>query len=262
MGDSTGAVRPFFLSSEVFLAKAVRHHGIAVARFPSVAMLQCCELNYRDDMPNAMPNVSLAARRCFQTECHEMSCPKGRGIGRCHPQVSRLAPGWAASPALENPRLRFKYANEGAAAIIHATALSFGGAAFHEPEERDATFPRLEIWMPRRLGSSFARAALLPGPPLERPAVFYSCFECDKGESDFLPMEEGFGCRPGILARSPPPPAGQAQLQWPRSVARWSAVRERCLLYNPAGMAAVCGQHGEAARRTELRWCADAPLPR
>ena len=130
---ATSNVRPAFMSSETYHKLHLQHHEVGVARFPSVAMLQCCSSNY-DRAATAKKQM-----RCFAKACHKVPCPR-RGLDV--PDCRVGGPG----------DLAFKYADEGYSAVVHATALSLPGAAL--AASLDATPPRLHIEVPRPGGSA------------------------------------------------------------------------------------------------------------
>ena len=125
------------------MGRTVRRHRLQIARFPSVAMLQCCALNYLDVRARAVGNMSEL--QCFARRCFEVPCPS-RAIGACaqrssHAQLDALAEAAATQVGFDPqkgftgfvaglrapgqlPVLSFKYEYEGRAAVMHATALS------------------------------------------------------------------------------------------------------------------------------------------
>ena len=133
-----------------------------------------------------------------------------------------------------------RYEYEGRAAIIHATALSFPGAAFHAPA--DAHPPRLDIALPASLGTRLAGAGAAAGADAAAATVtaaanrsyFYSCMRCNVGEAA--------GCL------DPGRAYGVPQLER----ARKSGVP--CLYYDPVPMAAICAMHPDAERNFEFHW--------
>ena len=54
---ATSEVRPAFMSSETFMKLHVQYHKAGIARFPNVAMLQCCAINklYNDVVNKQFP---------------------------------------------------------------------------------------------------------------------------------------------------------------------------------------------------------------
>ena len=126
---------PLFVSSEIFMGRTVRRHKLQTARFPSVAMLQCCAINYLDERARAVDNISEL--QCFARRCFEVPCPS-RAIGACaqrkaHAQLDALAEAAATQVGFDPqkgftgfvaglrapgqmPVLSFKYEYEGRAA--------------------------------------------------------------------------------------------------------------------------------------------------
>ena len=177
------------------MGRTVRRHQLQTARFPSVAMLQCCAINYLDVGARAVGNMSEL--QCFARRCFEVPCPS-RAIGACaqrkaHAQLDALAEAAATQVGFDPhkgftgfvaglrapgqmPVLSFKYEYEGRAAVMHATALSFPGASFHVPA--DAHPPRLDIALPLALGSRLASAAVEPAQGQANHSYFYSCINC------------------------------------------------------------------------------------
>ena len=65
--------------------------------------------------------------------------------------------------------------------MMHATALSFPGAAYHRPA--DLHPPRLDIALPRALGSRLAADAAASVRAEGNHSYFYSCINCERGEA-------------------------------------------------------------------------------
>ena len=65
--------------------------------------------------------------------------------------------------------------------MMHATALSFPGAAYHRPA--DLHPPRLDIALPRALGSRLATDAAASVRGEGNHSYFYSCINCERGEA-------------------------------------------------------------------------------
>ena len=65
--------------------------------------------------------------------------------------------------------------------MMHATALSFPGAAYHRPA--DLHPPRLDIALPRALGSRLAADAAASVRGEGNHSYFYSCINCERGEA-------------------------------------------------------------------------------
>lgn len=90
-----------------------------------------------------------------------------------------------------------RYPQEGRSAILHATALSFRGAAYERADD-DAP-PRLHIRLPARIGHRLAAIATASGGNASaavarargEPAVLYSCLGCDEYRGFGLPR---LGC--------------------------------------------------------------------
>ena len=220
------------------MGRTVRRHQLQTARFPSVAMLQCCAINYLDVGARAVGNMSEL--QCFARRCFEVPCPS-RAIGACaqrkaHAQLDALAEAAATQVGFDPhkgftgfvaglrapgqmPVLSFKYEYEGRAAVMHATALSFPGASFHVPA--DAHPPRLDIALPLALGSRLAAAAIEPTQGQANHSYFYSCINCISGG-------EATGC----LDRG-------RQYNTPQ-LERARKSRTPCLYYDRAPMAAIC----------------------
>jgi hypothetical protein len=64
---------------------------------------------------------------------------------------------------------------------MHATALSFPGATYHRPA--DLHPPRLDIALPRALGSRLAADAAASVRGGGNHSYFYSCINCERGEA-------------------------------------------------------------------------------
>ena len=118
---------------------------MGVARFPSVAFLQCCARNYEQ------PAAGAQQMRCFAKGCTQTACPARQilGGGACS----------SAAVPKEQRQLGFKYRDEGFSAILHATALSFPGARLNFAADR--TPPRLDIRLPASLGAELTRTLAL-----------------------------------------------------------------------------------------------------
>ena len=121
----------------------MRRHKLQTARFPSVAMLQCCAINYLDERARAVGNISEL--QCFARRCFEVPCP-ARAIGACaqrkaHAQLDALAEAAATQVGFDPqkgftgfvaglrapgqmPVLSFKYEYEGRAAPEPTETLS------------------------------------------------------------------------------------------------------------------------------------------
>tara|TARA_B110001452_G_scaffold152824_1_gene127166 strand:+ start:2388 stop:4148 length:1761 start_codon:yes stop_codon:yes gene_type:complete len=251
---------PMFVSSEIFMGRALRRHGLKIARFPSVAMLQCCAINYLDAAARMAGNLSEL--QCFARRCNEVPCPS-RAIGACtqstlHDQLDALAEAAATQVGFDakkgftgfvaglrapgqKPVLAFKYEYEGRAAIMHATALSFPDAHWHRPA--DSHPPRLDIALPATLGSRLAPDAMGSSagePPTaqqqqqQQHSYFYSCMRCNVGTA--------VGCLDPRHTYDTP------QLEASRK------GKAPCLYYDPAPMAALCAMHEDAERNFEFYW--------
>ena len=90
----------------------VQYRKAGVARFPNVAMLQCCAANYASQRAK----LPESQQRCFAKACHWAACPR--------PRVDSAACGAGGGER----KLGFKYADEGHSAILHAAALALPGA--------------------------------------------------------------------------------------------------------------------------------------
>ena len=250
-----------FISSEVLMQLNLHRARVSVARFPAVAMLQCCANSYINAAtPRSSTTATAAAKpaattnapaRCFAQLCIEIPCP-ARPLPACTRQLAlstaqRVGQGTRAPG--QRPVLTYKYDYEGRSAIFHATALSFLGARFVRATDEPL---KLEISLPPGLGQSLARDAAArntsasaalqsaadakarsrtDGKDVERRGSrLYSCVGCDQGKHfGLLPS----GCFTG-----------------------------RCLQYDdPAAIAAVCAMLPDAERRWEFRWWCSALEP-
>lgn len=124
------AVRPRFVSSEMFLADFAVHHRIGFGRFPMLAYLACCEDIYRDAQGRLIgsdqsvgavlstgDDHTRGARTCYQPHCNRKRCPSSPPLQhRGSAEASRTCES-------ESARSGFKYDMEGSAAIINAEIL-------------------------------------------------------------------------------------------------------------------------------------------
>ena len=115
-------------------------------------------------------------QKCFQQRCTEVLCPyklAERERSACAApgadQIPLAPPNAAPRP---HQRFRFKYADEGRSAVVHATALAEPGATFHVAT--DARPPRLDIALPRG-DLSLPRGT-------DEPYI-YSCKTCETAEA-------------------------------------------------------------------------------
>lgn len=117
-----------------------------------------------------------------------------------------------------------------------------------------AALPRLEIRLPRGLGAGLVP----PNVSSAGPGGLYSCMGCNLGEAVGCYPPAGSGAAGGAAAGGA---AGGARKKVMRqregAPRRWTAVREPCLYYELAPMAAVCAMHADAERNFEFWWWCD-----
>lgn len=58
---AAAAAAPQFVSSEVFMHLVLREANVRIGRFPNVAFLTCCSMNYE--------GTNVSARQCFAKAC-------------------------------------------------------------------------------------------------------------------------------------------------------------------------------------------------
>lgn len=137
---SGGAVRPAWLSSEMYSLKLVLMHRLQVGRFPNFAYLQCCEALYVDangrhihstnwGVLSTGEGVSKGAKTCFQSHCNRKRCPLSKPSRQPHPGLCE-----------------FKYDDEGSSAIINSELISLPGAKLRRAPGSPA---RVEVYLRR-----------------------------------------------------------------------------------------------------------------
>ena len=155
---ATSEVRPAFMSSETFMKLHVQYHKAGIARFPNVAMLQCCAANYASQRAK----LPESQQRCFAKACHWAACPR--------PRVDSAACGARGG----DRKLGFKYADEGHSAILHAAALALPGARLVKALDPWPT--RLEISLPPAVGAAVRAKGRRADTRL------YTCKTCETAE--------------------------------------------------------------------------------
>ena len=155
---ATSEVRPAFMSSETFMKLHVQYHKAGIARFPNVAMLQCCAANYASQRAK----LPESQQRCFAKACHWAACPR--------PRVDSAACGAGGGER----KLGFKYADEGHSAILHAAALALPGARLVKALDPWPT--RLEISLPPAVGAAVRAKGRRADTRL------YTCKTCETAE--------------------------------------------------------------------------------
>ena len=179
-------VRPYFLSSEIYLKVYATHHKLPIGRFPMLAYLACCEDIYRDAQGRLIGSYQgqdavlstgdgyeNKAKTCYQPHCNRKRCPTapplqhrrstanygGRGTAGATAAPSAMS---VAACERESGRSGFKYDAEGSAAIINAELLALPGASLAVGPGPPA---RLEITVPIGEGGEAAH--------------MYFCFGCE-----------------------------------------------------------------------------------
>ena len=165
---ATSRVRPAFMSSETYNKLHLQYRRVGVARFPSVAALQCCEQSYAEG--------STAARRgmhCFAKACHRTACPQTPAhLPTPSCDASSSTGGADGAVGVRKTSILHKYPEEGLSAIVHATALSLPGSRLAVADDRT----------PKRLHIVMAPLPDAPATqPAGRPGLLYTCKICEGG---------------------------------------------------------------------------------
>ena len=201
--------RATYISSEMYLLRTALYGGVRLGRFPMIAYLQCCEEGYRDARGRKIQSehngvlstgdgVSVGAKTCFQAHCNKKRCPSATPVR-------------AEAKDARDHLCRFKYDDEGSAALINAELLAQPGARLELAAEPPT---RLEIVIPRDDGGG-------------GDSRFYFCMRC-LAERSLTPTTNASA---GCLF----PAHGYASAQL-----KDAAGRHACRYFAPEPMRRVC----------------------
>mmetsp|Transcript_26447 Transcript_26447/g.57964 ORF Transcript_26447/g.57964 Transcript_26447/m.57964 type:complete len:383 (-) Transcript_26447:131-1279(-) len=214
-------VRPAFISSEIYMKLYLQYHHVAVARFPNLGALQCCDANYA-------PASRLLARQrdhCFAQDCMRLPCPSSLA----HTDAC-AAPRDGANQQSPHRDLSFKYFDEGRSAIINALALSIPGAKLEFAEDRLP--PRLHIRLPTFPGQS-------------GPSLMYFCKTCETAPVVSRIAVNSSGC---LFNRQ----------VYVSPILESARRKHNCRYYDKISLAYVCGKLPRKAREEFYWWCDEA----